>query len=463
LAVAAAVGLTASSCWFGFEYMHAQQQAAAQQAAAHQVEIANATLQDALARMRDQLAAADHELHSAQSREAAASGEAQRQRAASQRVTTTDSDRIAQLTRELHMTEAQRVTLMARLSLTQASMAQGKARQSQTQAGIDSSQKKLQELAQDRDRAARERDRLQAELGALQQQLAAVQSTQSRATVPAARAPAPAAVPRSAAAGPAVAAAPAPAAPARTAAPQVVATPRPVAPVAAVVPAQAIRPAAPAPVAAAPAAAAATTLAAGRIGQFERVLASAGVDVRSLFARFGVSDEPRGGPFVPVPRGGVSTMSAAQIAALGRIVGELPVSAPLTAYRVSSPFGVRGDPLNGDSGFHTGIDMVAPYMSPVYATAPGVVTYAGFREDYGRVVEINHGNGIASRYAHLHRALVSVGQRVAAHQEIGLLGSSGRATGPHVHYEVLVNGEPQDPEKFLGLARLVPVTMASGR
>jgi murein DD-endopeptidase MepM/ murein hydrolase activator NlpD len=113
--------------------------------------------------------------------------------------------------------------------------------------------------------------------------------------------------------------------------------------------------------------------------------------------------------------------------------------------------------MNGDSEFHTGIDMVAPYMSPVYATAPGVVTYAGFRNDYGRVVEINHGNGISTRYAHLHRYIVSVGERVAAHQQIGFLGSSGRATGPHVHYEVLVNGEPQDPEKFLGLARLVPV------
>jgi murein DD-endopeptidase MepM/ murein hydrolase activator NlpD len=94
-------------------------------------------------------------------------------------------------------------------------------------------------------------------------------------------------------------------------------------------------------------------------------------------------------------------------------------------------------------------------MSPVYATAAGVVTYSGYRGDYGKIVEIDHGNGIATRYAHLHRQTVSVGQRVAAHSQIGFLGSTGRATGPHVHYEVLVNGEPQDPEKFLGLARLV--------
>jgi murein DD-endopeptidase MepM/ murein hydrolase activator NlpD len=94
-------------------------------------------------------------------------------------------------------------------------------------------------------------------------------------------------------------------------------------------------------------------------------------------------------------------------------------------------------------------------MSPVYATAAGTVTYSGYRDDYGKVVEIDHGNGIATRYAHLHRQTVSVGQRVAAHSQIGFLGSTGRATGPHVHYEVLVNGEPQDPAKFLGLARLV--------
>jgi murein DD-endopeptidase MepM/ murein hydrolase activator NlpD len=94
-------------------------------------------------------------------------------------------------------------------------------------------------------------------------------------------------------------------------------------------------------------------------------------------------------------------------------------------------------------------------MTPVYATAAGTVTYSGYRDDYGKVVEIDHGNGISTRYAHLHRQTVSVGQRVVARTQIGFLGSTGRATGPHVHYEVLVNGEPQDPEKFFGLARLV--------
>jgi murein DD-endopeptidase MepM/ murein hydrolase activator NlpD len=117
---------------------------------------------------------------------------------------------------------------------------------------------------------------------------------------------------------------------------------------------------------------------------------------------------------------------------------------------------VRSDPENDRPGFHTGIDLAAPYDTPVYATAPGVVTFAGYRDDYGKIVEIDHGNGIATRYAHLHAFTVTVGQRVGAHSQIGYLGSSGRATGPHVHYEVVVNGEPQDPEKFFALARYVP-------
>jgi murein DD-endopeptidase MepM/ murein hydrolase activator NlpD len=135
----------------------------------------------------------------------------------------------------------------------------------------------------------------------------------------------------------------------------------------------------------------------------------------------------------------------------------LPVTAPLGDYRLGSPFGAREDPINGRSSFHTGLDLDAPYDSKVFATAPGVVTYAGYRDDYGKIVEIDHGHGLTTRYAHLHQYTVSVGQHVGAHQQIGYLGSTGRATGPHVHYEVLVNGEPQDPAKFLQLGHIVPV------
>jgi murein DD-endopeptidase MepM/ murein hydrolase activator NlpD len=196
------------------------------------------------------------------------------------------------------------------------------------------------------------------------------------------------------------------------------------------------------------------------VGEVERVLGSAGVDVARLFSQFGVS-RGEGGPFVPMPKGSVappSTLTPEKLAALRTMMKALPVTAPLSVeYRLGSPFGAREDPINGRSSFHTGLDLDAPYDSKVFATAPGTVTYAGYRDDYGKIVEIDHGHGLTTRYAHLHQYTVSVGQHVSAHQQIGYLGSTGRVTGPHVHYEVLVNGEPQDPAKFLQLGHIVPV------
>jgi murein DD-endopeptidase MepM/ murein hydrolase activator NlpD len=224
--------------------------------------------------------------------------------------------------------------------------------------------------------------------------------------------------------------------------------------------APAIAPAAPPAVAYAPAAqrpAAVPAVAHGGVVQVERVLASAGVDVKNLFSQFGVRSG-LGGPYVPNPRGSQpEQLSTEKLIALSRMVKSLPVAAPLHSYEIGSRFGVRGDPMNGHAALHTGTDFRAPYMSPIYATAAGVVTFSGYRDDYGKIVEIDHGNGLVTRYGHMNRATVSVGQRVAAQTQIGFLGSTGRATGPHVHYEVVVNGEPQDPEKFMALGRIVPV------
>jgi murein DD-endopeptidase MepM/ murein hydrolase activator NlpD len=194
------------------------------------------------------------------------------------------------------------------------------------------------------------------------------------------------------------------------------------------------------------------------IGEFKRVLASAGVDVARLFSRFG-ANHGEGGPFVLPPRadqpaGPVNTDELAVFRGLAR---SLPLSTPLEHYQIGSRFGPRHDPFNGKPAFHSGLDFDAGYMSPVYATAPGIVTYAGYRRDYGKVVEIDHGSGIVTLYGHMHRYTVSVGQRVEAHMQIGLVGSTGRASGPHVHYEVIVNGQPEDPERFIELARLVPI------
>ena len=98
---------------------------------------------------------------------------------------------------------------------------------------------------------------------------------------------------------------------------------------------------------------------------------------------------------------------------------------------------------------HYGIDLAGVYHSPVRATAPGVVVRVGWNGSYGRVVEIDHGLGLRTRYGHLHRILVKRGQKVGFRRKIGQMGNSGRSTGAHVHYEILVNGKPLDPAKFM--------------
>ena len=192
------------------------------------------------------------------------------------------------------------------------------------------------------------------------------------------------------------------------------------------------------------------------IAELRRLLASTGLNIERLFPQLDAS-RPVGGPFVPPPKGDEPTaISPDKLDAIRSLIKSLPLSTPLDSFQLESRFGPRHDPFNHRLSFHTGIDLSAPYMSPVYATAPGVVIYAGYYSDYGKVVEIDHGNGIATLYAHLHRFTVAVGQKVAEHDQIGFLGSTGRSSGPHVHYEVRVNDEPQDPEKFIGLARVIP-------
>src|SRR5207237_9595416 len=97
-----------------------------------------------------------------------------------------------------------------------------------------------------------------------------------------------------------------------------------------------------------------------------------------------------------------AAISPDKLAALRTLVKTLPVVAPLESYELGSPFGVRGDPINGRAAYHTGIDLRAPYMTPAHATAGGVVTYSRHRDDYAKSVEIGHGTGISTRYGHLH-------------------------------------------------------------
>ena len=400
--------------------------ASADRAAAIRAEGANATLQGELDRLRDRLGADRQALNSAQTKLSALSEEAnarQRQLATTEQQSSSTADRIA---RELHLSEAQRATLLARLSKAETDAADERARRNEAAANLDESQRKLQQLSA-------ERDRLKARVAELEHRLSSAQPG-------AAAKPLAMEQPQS-----------------QPVAPQAAATAAPAAREAMVVMPEW---AATVPQSEPAVASGAAHVAVSGLAQLERVLGSAGVDVGHLFSQYGLRTG-EGGPFIPIgraPQSDANTLSPEKIAALRSLVKSLPVSAPLESYDVGSPFGARGDPINGHASFHTGIDLLAPYMTPVYATAAGVVSYSGYRDDYGKVVEIDHGNGLTTRYAHLHRQTVSVGQQVSAHTQIGFLGSTGRATGPHVHYEVLVNGEPQDPAKFMALSHVVAVS-----
>ncbi len=141
----------------------------------------------------------------------------------------------------------------------------------------------------------------------------------------------------------------------------------------------------------------------------------------------------------------VSDAAALQNLALMR----LPTRLPVGNVPIGSTFGNREDPFTGRRAFHSGLDFEAVWGTLIHAAAGGTVSFAGERHDYGRVVEIDHGNGLTTRYAHASRLLVKVGDIVMPGDPIAAVGSTGRSTGPHLHFEVLRNGEATDPRRYL--------------
>jgi murein DD-endopeptidase MepM/ murein hydrolase activator NlpD len=133
----------------------------------------------------------------------------------------------------------------------------------------------------------------------------------------------------------------------------------------------------------------------------------------------------------------------------------MPLGRPTTTPEQSSGFGVRFDPFTRRPAYHAGLDFPGGYATPIYSTGPGVVSFVGQRSGYGNVVEIDHGRGLKTRYAHLSGFAVHVGQRVAVGQRIAAMGSTGRSTGTHLHYEVWVNGRAQNPGRFLKAGQYV--------
>jgi murein DD-endopeptidase MepM/ murein hydrolase activator NlpD len=141
--------------------------------------------------------------------------------------------------------------------------------------------------------------------------------------------------------------------------------------------------------------------------------------------------------------------------ALKKEARAFPIANPAPDHPITSGFGVRKDPLLGTPALHSGIDFRAAIGSPARATAPGIVSTAGWNGGYGRMVEIDHGNGFSTRYGHLSQIDVKVGDHVALGGVVGKTGSSGRSTGPHLHYEVRRNGDALDPLGFLKAGKKV--------
>lgn len=184
---------------------------------------------------------------------------------------------------------------------------------------------------------------------------------------------------------------------------------------------------------------------------------------------------PSGGPMIApqdgreVPAGdlgaGISALERelqrldATLLAIGEAADErnlefmtYPSRSPVPGVQRTSSFGNRLDPFNSRAAFHSGLDFPAPTGTPIVASAGGRVIYAGYRADYGYTVEIDHGNGLVTRYAHCSRLNVKLGEVVEPGQRIASVGSTGRSTGPHLHFEVLRDGLYSDPELYLARA-----------
>lgn len=168
-----------------------------------------------------------------------------------------------------------------------------------------------------------------------------------------------------------------------------------------------------------------------------------------------------GGPFIALvpssknsvdPRFRRLGLSLARMDALQRGLEGIPQVVPAAANHITSSFGYRADPFAGQAAFHAGIDFKGPMGAPIFSAANGKVAFVGRRPGYGNSIDIDHGNGLHTRYAHMSAFRARAGQLVTAGQVIGAVGSTGRSTGPHLHFEVRLHGQPVNPRPFLEVA-----------
>lgn len=194
--------------------------------------------------------------------------------------------------------------------------------------------------------------------------------------------------------------------------------------------------------------------------RLRKALQVTGINSQSMLKRVS-----QGGPLMTVAptmqddtfRAGVvdTTASLNDLAMVVKALNSVPLDGPLVTSEVSSGFGGRPDPFTEEAAFHSGIDFSAAKGSDVFATAPGIVVFAGPRGAYGNTVEIDHGYGIRTRYGHLSKISVPIGFQLERGAIIGKVGSTGRSTGPHVHYEVWYDNAVRDPGKFIRAGRNV--------
>ncbi len=181
-----------------------------------------------------------------------------------------------------------------------------------------------------------------------------------------------------------------------------------------------------------------------------------GLDPKSLASE---TQEGMGGPFIPFfgkkekivrdPRFTKMFAAVEQMEAMERALAGIPTSMPASVMLMSSGFGYRSDPFTGGGAMHSGLDFKGPIGTPILAAADGVITALGWQGGYGNCIEITHANGLVTRYAHMSGFNATLGQKVARGIQIGRMGSTGRSTGSHLHFEVRMNGQAINPMKFL--------------
>lgn len=197
------------------------------------------------------------------------------------------------------------------------------------------------------------------------------------------------------------------------------------------------------------------------LSDIKQSLSRTGVGMETLLSRIRRDKETVGigGPFIPAPMPkpqhdlNISLVSLNQRLDrwydLTTLQNSLPLGKPVERIRVTSPFGARGDPFQGAPAHHEAVDLGGMIGEPVYATAPGKVVRTGSWGWYGNMIEIDHGLGFRTRYAHMEKIFVTKGETVRAGDRIGTLGNTGRSTGPHLHYEIRIRGIAVDPMKFI--------------